>query len=465
MNRIKLKSDLSVKNKSGTQNARVLLVDDNVDLLKLMSIRLRQMKLELRTVTSAEEALSILAIWPADLVITDLQMQGMSGMELFEILQYNTPMLPVIILTAHGTIPDAVEATQAGVASYLSKPFESDVLIKKVQEALESSGFNENRTINTFAMIRDNSWRNHIVSKSQKIRSLLTQIEKFAESDDLIMLTGEPGACKDDIAMAIHCRSLRASQPLVQIAGTTFIEKPFGREFFGAVDDLKHGITANVGVLQKANGGTLLITDFNEGPLKLVPQALQALIKKRASPVNSDKTYAVDVRVIITSAADKNFRQENQHLRDLASKVNLIRLSVPPLRERKEDIPGIIKQCLDETQPDKNMRFSPPAMQILLAAEWPGNVRQLTNLVKICAKLSNTSIISEGLVSSRIKSPIYRIAPLTNAHGVFERNYLTELLRVTNGNVTQAATIAKRNRTEFHRLLKKHQIKAKSYRQ
>ncbi len=465
MNEIKSEESLANRRISGIQNARVLLVDDNIDLLKLMSIRLRPMKFELRTATSAEEALSILAVWPADLVITDLQMPGMSGMELFEILQYNTPLLPVIILTAHGTIPDAVDATQLGVASYLSKPFDSDVLIEKVQEALESSGFNENRTVNTFEMIRDDSWRNHIVSKSQKMRSLLAQVEKLAARNSLILLEGELGSGKDEVALALHLCSSRSKMPFVQVYGTSFTDPKVGEKIFGIAngDNGKSNVTQ--GLLQKATGGTILVSDYIEAPTKHIQPVLFALIDKTASPINSNHSYSVDVRIIITSTTNFMHGDESHVLKNLSHKMDLTRLEVPPLRERKEDIPGIVALCLKEFQPNKNMRLSPAAMQILLSAKWPGNVNQLTNLVKKCSQLSTTAIISDALVNSCISSPIYRIDPLTNAHNSFERKYLTEILRVTNGNVTQAANIAKRNRTEFHRLLKKHQIEAKAYRQ
>jgi two-component system response regulator GlrR len=449
----------------GHEHAKILVVDDNADLLKLITIRLRPFMFDLRTASSAEEALSILAVWPADLVITDLQMPGMSGIELFEHLQEKSPLLPVIILTAHGTIPEAVEATQSGVATYLTKPFESEVLVKEIQVALFSSGFVEPQTISSHAIVHDESWRKDIISNSSSMRSVLAHVDKLAESDAIVVLEGEPGVGKEDVARALHLRSQRSHMPFVKINCAAISDESIVSEFFGIEADHENGVIGKSGKLQAAFGGTILLSDYSEAPPFFLRKVLHALNEGQASPVNSSKTYQVNVRVVATTATLGGYDQADAEFLDLATKAGVADISVPPLRDRREDIPLIINHWLRENGAALDTQFAPAAIQLMLAAEWPGNVRQLVNVVKMCTRLSNTKIVPEALVASRIDSPAFKIKPLTNAHREFERNYLTELLKVSNGNVTRAASIAKRNRTEFHRLIKKHQIDAKTFRQ
>ncbi len=446
------------------EKAKVMVVDDNVDLLKLMSIRLRPFNFELKTVTSAEEALSTLAVWPADLVITDLQMEGMSGMELFQQLQRDNPMLPVIILTAHGTIPEAVEATESGVASYLTKPFDSDVLVEKIRVALHNSGFTEEQTKSTPALVYDKTWRNKIASKSSVMRTLLSHIEKIAPSDALVLLEGEPGVGKNSVARALHLRSARAHNGFAHLSCSAFRSKTLTAELFGVEEDLSRGVDHREGLIEETQGGTILLSDFTEASPQFFADILHCLVRKKASPINSTSEYPVDVRIIATTSSTDGYGQDDGELAQLGNKVDLTRLTVPALRDRIEDIPLVVNDWLNKNTSENEAQFSAAAMQLLMSTEWPGNISHLLNVVQQCVKLSTTKIISDTLVASRLDSPILKVLPLTNAHREFERDYLTKVLKVTRGNVTQASQLAKRNRTEFHRLLKKHRIDAKEYR-
>jgi len=450
---------------SAIEHAKVLVVDDNVDLLRLISIRLKPMKFELRTATSAEEALSIMSLWRADLVISDLQMPGMSGMELFEQIHAKDPLLPVIILTAHGTIPEAVEATQSGVASYLTKPFDSETLVKKIEISLISSGFSNSARGDKESSFNKEKWRNRIISKSPLMEAVMQQVETLANGKAMIAFDGEPGTGKDELARAMHSRSDRADKPLVHLACTSIPASLLEAEVFGRLGNGSGGNPARDGLLKQAEGGTLLLSDFNESPPTFRHKVLQALVANEACPIDSEVRYPVDVRAMTTTTAADDFSKNDHILWDLASELGITGLSVPPLRDRREDIPLIIQHALQEQNKGAELQFSNKAMQQMLAAEWPGNVRHLINVVKQCVRLTKTKIISDQLVSSRIGNAVFQVQPLTNAHRDFEREYLTEALKVTNGNVTKAASLAKRNRTEFHRLLKKHKIEAKSFRQ
>ena len=186
---------------------------------------------------------------------------------------------------------------------------------------------------------------------------------------------------------------------------------------------------------------------------------------KKARPIDSDEEYPVDLRPIGTTSVIERHSRKDKILWALGAKLGVTVLTVPSLSERLEDIPLIAARILARDPNRSDFQFSNKAIQTLLEAHWPGNVRQLINVVKQCVRLSRTRIISESLVQSRIDNRTKHIQPLTYAHQDFEREYLTEVLKITNGNVTKAANLAKRNRTELHRLLKKHKIEAKSFRQ
>ncbi len=449
---------------TGREQARLLLVDDNPDLLKLIGIRLRPFNFELRTAESAEDALTILAVWAADLVITDLRLPGMSGMELFSQIQQDNPLLPVIILTAHGTIQDAVQATQAGVVSYLTKPFDGDALVDRIQSALFTSGFTEAQTVSSDEVYYDRRWRGRIVSTSPAMKALLLQVEKLALTNVLVMFEGEAGTGKGELARALHRRSDRSDSPFVEVSCSAYADEVLFAEVFGVSADAQQGIKAQIGKLREANDGTILFRDFDEAAIEFLRSALGAAIERRASTINSNETYPINVRIVASSASMDPADKPSQELWDMGYKLGLTPLQVPPLRERREDIPLITNQYLQDFRDDLETQFSSAALRLLVTAEWPGNIRQLIAVVRQCVRLTSTRIIPEALVSSRIQSPLFQIAPLSTAQREFERGYLIDVLKATRGNVTRAAAIAKRNRTEFHRLLKKHQIEAKTFR-
>jgi len=207
------------------------------------------------------------------------------------------------------------------------------------------------------------------------------------------------------------------------------------------------------------------MSDFNEAAKEVVFRVLSALANKKAKHVDSDQEYDIDSRIIsTTSVVGRYGRYYSANSWDFWDKLEVTMLTVPALRERREDIPLIANQCLKSISDGDQLSFANKAMQLMLTTEWPGNVRQLISVVKQCARLCKTKVISESLLNSRLSNPVFQIPTLSAAHRDFERNYLTEVLKVTNGNVTKASEMAKRNRTEFHRLLKKHKIEAKSFR-
>lgn len=451
---------------SQTEGARVLIVDDNVDLLRLISLRLKSVKFETKTSESATEALGIMSVWMPDLVITDLQMPNINGMQFFTQIHTQYPLLPVIMITAHGTIPDAVEATQNGVASFLSKPFDGDELVDEVHRILLTCGFESKRRVlssqslsNELAPTLEN-----ISSKSPKMVALMQELERLAPSNAPILFEGENGCGKDELARLAHSLSDRAKKKLVHLSAVALPADLLLIEIFGKIGNGSPESPERLGLLRESYGGTFIMSDFNEANEEVVFRFLTSLVNKKAKPIDSDEEYEIDSRILSTTSVIGRYGRYSAHSWDFWDKLEISKLTIPALRERREDIPLIANQCLKSIKNGEQLSFANKAMQLMLTAQWPGNVRQLLSVVKQCARLCKTKVISESLVNSRLSNPVFQIPPLSAAHREFERNYLTELLKITNGNVTKASEMAKRNRTEFHRLLKKHKIEAKSFR-
>ena len=440
-------------------NSDVLLVDDDPDLLKLISLRLSSAGYTVHTAESGETALSALAVARPNVVVTDLKMPGIDGMALFEAIHRSHPTLPVIILTAHGTIPDAVSATERGVFGFLTKPFDSQALLQKVAEAAKLSG---PATSSSSSSAGDN-WRAGIVTRSPKMEDLLRRARLVAESDASALLFGESGTGKEVLAQAIHRASPRADKPFIGVNCGAIPEPLLESELFGHARGAFTGaVQAHKGMFQAADGGTLFLDEIGDMPIALQVKLLRVLQESAVRPVGSTQTIPVSVRII--SATHRNLEEQKANglfREDLYYRLNVVSLRLPPLSERREDIPLLATHFLRklaERYKKPVPTLAPDAMALLVAAPWPGNVRQLLNLLEQTLALSTTTVIPVTLVQAALKQDAGALAPLEEAKRHFERDYLIRLLKITGGNVTQAATLAKRNRTEFYKLLQRHHL-------
>lgn len=437
---------------------RTLLVDDDPDLLRLMSIRMRSAGYEVNTVESAEKAIAKLAVLRPDVVITDLRMDGMDGLELFDVIHEMNPSLPVIILTAHGTIPEAVEATNRGVFSFLSKPFDGKELIDKVDKALQVSGVKGEQATQS-----DVTWREAIVTRSPLMEDMLRQVRMIAQEDISVFITGPSGSGKELIADAIHKASPRRNMPFVAINCSAIPEALLESELFGhRKGSFTGAIKDHKGLFLSAHGGTLFLDEIGDMPLSLQAKLLRVLQENQVRPIGGTEDVEVDVRVISATHKDLDKAMEEGVFRqDLYYRLNVVALDLPPLKKRREDIPLLaqyfLKNISNKTR-KKITAFSAEAMELLVAAPWPGNVRQLLNVVEQVSVLTTTPIIPATLVQRALKNPSHEILSYAEARGRFERQYLCQLLQITSGKVSQAARLAKRNRTEFYRLLNRHNI-------
>jgi two-component system response regulator GlrR len=436
----------------------VLLVDDDPDLLKLISLRLTSAGYRVRTADSGETALATIAVERPATVITDLRMPGIDGLQLFEAIHRQHPALPVIILTAHGTIPDAVNATQRGVFGYLTKPFDSQELLKKVAGALEVSGGEPAGSESTTGR-----WRANIITRSPRMEDLLRQAKLVADSDASVLIFGESGTGKELLARAIHDASRRSDKPFVAVNCGAIPGDLLESELFGHARGAFTGaVQAHKGLFQAADGGTLFLDEIGDMPLPLQVKLLRVLQEGEVRPVGSTQAMPVDVRVISATHRDLESQREQGLFReDLYYRLNVVSLKLPSLAERREDIPLLavhILRRLAERYRKPPLSLAPDAMALLVAAPWPGNVRQLLNLLEQAVALATTPVIPATLVQAALKEDAAALIPFEEARKTFERDYLVRLLKITGGNVTQAAQLAKRNRTEFYKLLQRHRL-------
>ncbi len=445
---------------------RILLVDDDRGLLRLLSMRLSAAGYEVAAVEGGEQALAQLSVFRPHLVITDLRMGGMDGMTLFDMIHARSPALPVVILTAHGTIPDAVDATSKGVFSFLTKPFDSQVLLTQVDRALKVSG--ETRLGGQQDLHAE--WRRDIVTRSPVMEDLLGQARLIAESDASVFIHGQSGTGKELLARAVHKASPRSEGPFVAVNCSAIPESLMESELFGHARGAFTGANReHKGLFQAAHGGTLFLDEIGDMPLSFQVKLLRALQERTVRPVGSTHSVEVDVRIISATHRDLDEALEEGEFReDLYYRLNVVTLELPTLAERREDIPLLASYFLEQISSTGRKRikgFAPEAMELLLAAPWPGNVRQFYNVVEQAVAFSTTPLIPASLVQRALRDKSGEIMAFADARSQFERDYLTQLLQITNGNVTHAARIAKRNRTEFYKLLHKHHLQPAQFKE
>ncbi|UBX49203.1 two-component system response regulator GlrR [Providencia alcalifaciens] len=445
---------------TGRKSANLLLVDDDPSLLKLLGMRLSSEGFKVSTAESGPEALKLLQKEKIDLVISDLRMDEMDGMALFDEVQKAHPNLPVIILTAHGSIPDAVAATQRGVFSFLTKPVDKDALYKAIDEALALSS----------TPISDEEWSAGIVTRSPLMIRLLEQAHMVAQSDVSVLINGQSGTGKEVLAQAIHKVSPRAHKPFIAINCGALPEQLLESELFGHAKGAFTGaVSSREGLFFAASGGTLFLDEIGDMPMPLQVKLLRVLQERKVRPLGSNRDLDIDVRII--SATHRNLpkaMEKNEFREDLYYRLNVVNLRIPALNERAEDIPLLANHLLREAANRHKpfvRSFSSDAMKCLMTASWPGNVRQLVNVIEQCVALTTSPVISEALVSQALEGENTALPTFVEARNQFELNYLRKLLQMTKGNVTQAARMAGRNRTEFYKLLGRHDLEANDFKE
>ena len=434
--------------------SRVLLVDDDPGLLRLLSFRLRSAGYDVEAVDSGTEALGRLDVFQPQVVITDLRMDGMDGLALFDSIQAERPTLPVIILTAHGTIPEAVSATQKGLHGFFTKPCDSEKLLGCVGEALRHSGTPGDGVAG--------GWAPEFVTRSPNMLALLERARLAAHSDASILIVGESGTGKEVLARAVHRESRHRNGPFTVVNCSAIPESSLDDELFGAPGN------GTSGVLASSDGGTVFLDDIGNMPLATQSRIARVLQESELRSDGAASSTSGDLRII--SATHHNLDQATRRgdfREDLYYRLNVVSLKIPPLSDRREDIPMLARHFLSRTGDDNEARkkdFAPDAMDTLLAAPWPGNVRQLRNVVEQTVALSTTPVIPKSLVVSALNQETNDMPTLNEARSRFERQYLVRVLRTTQGNVSHAARLAGRDRSKFYKLLHRHELDPGSFR-
>jgi two-component system, NtrC family, response regulator GlrR len=422
--------------------ARVLVVDDDPDLLALIGMRLTAAGYEVALAASGAEALETFRAERPRAVVTDLRMDGMDGHALFDRLHAEAPSVPVIILTAHGTIPDAVAATQRGVFGFLTKPFDGRELLARIAEAVALS---PPIAADTGA---ETTWRANFVSVSPIMDELLRQARRAAESDDPLLISGPRGSGKEMLARVIHGASPRARKP--------FVIMRCGPQADDAGEDAAFG-----DALDAARGGTLFLDDVGEMAANVQTRLLPLV--REISLFSAHTARARPMRIIAATVQGlDNAIRAGQFRADLFYSLNQTALTVPPLAERRDDIPLLAAHFAGrwaERTRGAVHGFAPDALTLLQEASFPGNVRQLRNVVEQLLGQCVTPLVPASLVRRVLRDDNEReMAAFDDARRAFEYDYLVDLLRTTAGNVAQAARIAQRNRTEFYKLLARHAL-------
>lgn len=469
---------------------RILVVDDEPNIRILLQEQLEAERYHVILAASGEEALSHAVAQVPDVAIIDLTMPGMDGIMLIERLVDMYPTLPILMLTAYGTIENAVKAIQKGAADFLVKPFETADLLTRIEKALEVQRLKSEVTRwRTF--VQERYQFDHIITGSERMRQILQQVAQIAVSEATVCLYGESGTGKELIAKALHVASRRSEGPFIAINCGAIPEGLLENELFGHVKGAYTGAeTAKRGLLQQAEEGTLFLDEVGELPLALQVKFLRVLQEREFYAVGAEHPTKSDIRLV--AATNQDLRKAvafGKFREDLYYRLHVIPVFLPPLRERREDIPLLAHHFLrrySQTLDKEIHGFTPVALQRLVDYTWPGNVRELANVVERAVVLTPSAMIAPELLLLEGKPQPATLQPelpplpvvhqpedplvpqfaqktIAQAREELEREYLMQVLSATKGTIARAAKLAGIKRSSFYSLLRRYEIDVKSF--
>ncbi len=447
---------------------KILVVDDDRSILSLMKMRLEVEGYEVTASMSPEEALSKARETVFDLALVDYRLGGASGVALMEDLLGINPEMPIIILTAYGSIEGAVEAMKGGAYGYLTKPFDFDGLLLQIRHCSEKNRLSK-EVERLKGLVQERYGLDNIIGNSGAMRKVLAQVAQAAQVESSVYISGESGTGKELIAKSLHLASSRKEGPFVAINCAAIPESLLESELFGYEKGAFTGATGSrKGLFAQANKGTFFLDEISEMPPSMQAKLLRALSEMAFYPLGGNRMVKVDVRII--AASNRELEKEvasGRFRKDLFYRVHVIPIRIPPLRERKEDIPLLARHFLRKNQQRTGKEvvdFSPAALQKLMLHSWPGNVRELENSIENAVAMASSNRITEDLLLPDRHSDPDSIKSFKEAKDEFERQYLIQLIGMTEGNVSLAAKLAGKYRADLYELLKKYDLDPEFFR-
>ncbi|SMC22409.1 Response regulator receiver domain-containing protein [Desulfacinum hydrothermale DSM 13146] len=460
---------------------RILVVDDEPDLLRLLTRTLpRDLDCDVLTASSGEQAMQRLRAEPVDLVLLDMKMPGMDGLDVLDRIRAEHPWLTVIMMTAHGCIELAVQAMRQGAYDFLTKPFDHDALAFTIGKALERSRLIRENLHLQRRLKGEKSFQN-IVGKSPAMQRVFDALQMVADSDLTVLITGESGTGKDLVARAIHNLSGRKTGPFVAVNCPTVPENILESELFGyRKGAFTHATQNKMGLFQEAHGGTLFLDEIGDISPSIQTKLLRVLQEKTIKPLGDTKDIRVDVRVVASTNRNLLEKMRTGEFReDLYYRLNVVPIEMPPLRERREDIPLLVDHFLQIhgrqlNRPSKSV--SPQLMDLFLRHDWEGNVRELENTIMRGILFAPGEEILPEHVGFSDASPSHDLLHDQHLHELpyreakeevlrrFNTAYIERLLAMTEGNVTRAAQLCGLERQALQQVMRRFKIKADKFR-
>ena len=446
---------------------KIMIIDNEEGLCRMMSAVLQDEGYAVRAFTDPVEAVELFRPGTWDLVISDIKMPGIDGLEVLQRIKTVEPTIPVVMITAFATVDMSIQALRKGAYDMLTKPFEPDELLFRVRNALNHKKLkNENQQLRQKLKGKFNF--DNIVGASQILQQLLDKVEKVAVRDTAVLITGESGSGKELIAQAIHYNSPRRDNPFIPINCGAIPESVMESELFGHKKGAFTGAdTDKEGLLKAADGGTLFLDEIGNLPLNVQKTLLRFLQEQEFRRIGDTSSTKVDVRLISATNSELEKEVEQGTFReDLFYRLNVINLHLPPLRQRKPDIVLLAAHFINQ----QNQKFktnitglSATAQQAASEYAWPGNIRQLKNVIEACMTIETEQQISFNTLSqfieTEVKSDDQKDDDYNNALAQFEIDYLRQLLNSVSGNIEEAAKKANMNMATIYRKLKKYGLR------
>ena len=465
----------------GEFSASVLIVDDDLDMLSMLErIVHKKCRCEVKTASSGESAWQLLEEWQPDIVLTDIKMPGLDGLALLQEIKKQYPTIAVIMMSGFGTVESAITALKNGAYDFIQKPFDNEHLLHILQRCREHLCLLEkNRRLQS--RLADQEAFSGFIGTSAKIKEIYSLINRLADTDVTVLIRGESGTGKELAARALHGLSARKKRPMVTVNCPALPEQILESELFGYARGAFSGATHDKkGLFLEANGSTILLDEIGDLPPQLQTKLLRVLQEKEIMPLGQTKSLAVDVRVLASTNQNLEEKMRQGLFReDLFYRLNVVTITIPPLRKRPEDIPLLAQHFLSRFAREydrQGLVFAPDALPALVKRRWKGNVRELQNVITRAVLLADGSPISARQLTEPEQEASSPEAITENLHALhynlakqrvvedFSAAYLADALQQNSGNVTAAAQASGMNRQAFQKLMHRFGLAAEKFR-